>query len=128
VSPLITGEKDRLIYVAQNQEFVLTSLPVQNNRWLIRCDPAKSSDLATRYQNILTATDQVSYAVIICDVYANIDIVNETFQALFPYISQQHFEGKPVLNFVIQIINHIFPNQNAKVELLSRFIRKKISA
>lgn len=90
LSPLINGESDRLLYVNQDQEFVLTSLPIQSHRWLIRCDSAKSSALATRYQNILAATDEVSDSVIICDVYANIDIVNEKFQTLFPNISQRH--------------------------------------
>jgi signal transduction histidine kinase/HPt (histidine-containing phosphotransfer) domain-containing protein/ActR/RegA family two-component response regulator len=124
LSSLINGERDRLLYVNQDQEFVLTSLPIQSNRWLIRCDSAKSSALATRYQNILAATDQVSDAVIICDVYANIDIVNEKFQTLFPNISQRHLEGKPVIDFVTQVLNYILPDQPKKAAVLSRFIRK----
>jgi nitrogen-specific signal transduction histidine kinase len=124
LSPLINGERDRLLYVNEDQEFVLTSLPIQRNRWLIRCDSAKSSALATRYQNILAATDQVSDAVIICDVYANIEIVNEKFQSLFPTISQRHLEGKPVIDLVTQVLNYILPNQIKKSKVLSRFIRK----
>ena len=126
LSPLINGEKDRLIYINQGHEFILTSLPIKSNRWLVICDLAKSAALATRYQNILAATDQISDAVIICDVYANIDIINEKFQTLFPNISERHIEGQPVINFTNKIINYILPDQPKRATILSRFIRKKL--
>jgi signal transduction histidine kinase/HPt (histidine-containing phosphotransfer) domain-containing protein/ActR/RegA family two-component response regulator len=127
INDLVSKGSDHLSYTAQQQEYVLTSLPMKNKQWMIRCDRARSTALATRYQNILTAVDQMSDAVIICDRQQNIDLMNENLQTVFPYVSIQQLEGRSVLDFVTQILDYIYPDQELKRQVGFRYVRKKLA-
>lgn len=127
INILVFKGNDRISYNTHQQEYILTSLPMQNNQWMIRCDLAKSSALATRYQNILAAVDQMSDAVIICDNHQNIDLMNENLQSVFPYLSLHKFEGRSVLEFVTEVLNHINPADIISNQVGFRYIRKKLT-
>ena len=59
------GRQDRISFTCVDSQFVATSLPMSNQKWVIKFSVAQSSELAVRYQNTLSAIVKMSDAVII---------------------------------------------------------------
>lgn len=127
IRPLVLGRQDRLNFSCGDSQFVATSLPMSNQQCLIKFSIAQSSELAVRYQNTLSAINQMSDAVIICDGNSRIDFVNENFKLLAMNVCTEDIEGLPLLEFISQIINFIELGKDINVEAIIRYIRKKLT-
>ncbi|MFT6898234.1 MAG: two-component system sensor histidine kinase BarA [Paraglaciecola sp.] len=126
VSPLLQGEQERVFWSPQNQHMILTVLPMAQQLWLIKCHPARSSALTQRYHNIITAIDQLSEAMLICNVTNHIELVNTPVQRLFPYIQLDSCQGMHILTFARKILDHLEPNSPRRATAVLRWINFKI--
>ncbi|MFQ3237416.1 MAG: two-component system sensor histidine kinase BarA [Paraglaciecola sp.] len=126
ISPLLQGEQERVFWSPQNQHLILTVLPMAQKLWLIKCHPARSSSLSQRYHNIITAIDQLSEAMLICNVTNNIELVNKPIKRLFPYILLDSCQGMHILTFARQVLQHLKPNSPRKTAAVLRWLKLKI--
>ena len=127
IRPLVLGRQDRISFTCGDSQFVATSLPMSNQQCLIKFSVAQSSELAVRYQNTLSAINQMSDAVIICDAKSRIDFVNENFKLLAKSLGSVDIEGFPLLEFISQVIDYIEWEKDTKPEVIIRYIRLKLT-
>lgn len=126
ISPLLQGEQERVFWSPKNQHMILTVLPMAQQLWLIKCHPAQSSALTQRYHNIISAIDQLSEAMLICNVTNHIELVNTPMQRLFPYISLDSCQGMHILTFARLVVEHLEPNNPRRTAAVLRWISVKI--
>lgn len=127
IRPLVQGQQDRISFTCCDSQFVATSLPMSNQQCLIKFSVAQSSALAVRYQNTLSAIDQMSDAVIICDAKSRIDFVNENLKLLAQCVGSVDIEGLPLIEFISQVIDHIEWEKDTKPKVIIRYIRQKLT-
>jgi len=127
IRPLVLGRQDRISFTCGDSQFVATSLPMSNQQWLIKFSVAQSSALSVRYQNTLSAVDQMSDAVIICDAKSRIDFVNENFKLLAQSAGSVDIEGFSLIEFISQIIDYIEWEKDTKTKVIIRYIRQKLT-
>jgi signal transduction histidine kinase/HPt (histidine-containing phosphotransfer) domain-containing protein/ActR/RegA family two-component response regulator len=127
IRPLVQGRQDRISFTCADSQFVATSLPMSNQKWIIKFSVAQSSKLAVRYQNTLSAIDQMSDAVIICDAKSRIDFVNKNFKLLAQSVTSNVIEGLPLIEFISHALQYIKLEKYAKSKVIIRFIRQKLT-
>lgn len=104
IEGLQQSDHERFHWSVDEQHFVLTAIEMDNGHCLIKIAKAQSSELAKRYQNLLTAIDQMSDGLIICDAESRIDLVNLNMERFFPQIELMPYQGKPLLSFVEEVL------------------------
>ncbi|MCV2884659.1 ATP-binding protein [Aestuariibacter sp. AA17] len=126
----VSGEQERAHFVAghatSGEHFVLTSLPLQSDQWLIKAVQAQSSDLAKRYQNLLAAIDQMSDALLICDHHNDIDLMNQNMERLFPFINTKEYQNRPLEDFVEAVLNHLQVSNQSDMRGRLRYVKRCI--
>ncbi|WP_158969798.1 hybrid sensor histidine kinase/response regulator [Paraglaciecola sp. L3A3] len=125
IYPLVSAQQSQTYCYLGMQEKVLDVMPMTQNLKLIKISNNKS-DLAKRYNNILSAIDQMSDAVLICDKQGRIDLVNEQFQNTFPVSEINHGEKQNVLSLLLKVLPLIYPQQEKQQLLIYRYLRFKI--
>tara|TARA_R110002153_G_scaffold27084_5_gene84303 strand:+ start:36418 stop:39012 length:2595 start_codon:yes stop_codon:yes gene_type:complete len=127
IRPLVQGRQDRISFTCVDSQFVATSLPMSNQKWVIKFSVAQSSELAVRYQNTLSAIDQMSDAVIICDAKSRIDFVNKNFKLLAQSVTSNVIEGLPLIEFISLVLQYIKLEKHTKFKVIIRYIRQQLT-
>ena len=127
LTPLLQGRAESINWTVNGQPMILTALPLAGERFLVTCVPAQLSSFQHRYNNILTAIEQMTDALIICNAENCIELVNASLRNCFANMVD-NIEGKHVMDFVGQVIPHTDASGPVIAErLLRRFIQKKIT-
>ncbi|WJG10884.1 ATP-binding protein [Aliiglaciecola sp. LCG003] len=123
--PLLFGDQELVYWHLGSSEKLLTAMPMAHGRSLIKIASSKPSALAKRYHNLVSAIDQMSDAIIICDHDGMIDLTNEQFQTIFPIVRDAVEEDMNVLGIITKIVQYIFPQELRLQQKVFRLLRKK---
>ncbi|GAA0852797.1 hypothetical protein GCM10009114_03860 [Aliiglaciecola litoralis] len=127
LTPLISSQEELVYWQKGGREKCLTRMPMHDELCMIKIANSKPLALAKRYHNLVNAINQMSDAIIIIDHHFKIDLINDQFIEMFPFVTKHHQGKLSAFELIEKIANFLSPNDPVYERKIFRFLRFKLS-